>query len=113
MGVGAPAGALAHESTRPGPRHLPSPGNKIPIFQLVALFGSVRDEWMAADLASWLAPNRIYPGVADAVRAALAGGDEVYIVTTKQVGRGGVRPWPLVHVCSCGCAWHGRVASYA
>lgn len=52
--------------------------------KLVKLFGSVRDEWIAADLAGWLAPNRIYPGVAEAVRAALAGGDEVYVVTTKQ-----------------------------
>jgi phosphoglycolate phosphatase-like HAD superfamily hydrolase len=52
--------------------------------QLVDLFGGVRDEWMAADLASWLAPNAIYPGVADAVRASLARGDDVHVVTTKQ-----------------------------
>ncbi|KIZ05430.1 hypothetical protein MNEG_2528 [Monoraphidium neglectum] len=52
--------------------------------ELVTLFGRVRDDWIASDLAGWLAPNRIYPGVADAVRAALAGGDEVYVVTTKQ-----------------------------
>ncbi|GBF95946.1 hypothetical protein Rsub_08069 [Raphidocelis subcapitata] len=52
--------------------------------ELVTLFGRVRDEWIAADLPGWLAPNRIYPGVADAVKASLAGGDEVYVVTTKQ-----------------------------
>ncbi|KAI8469636.1 MAG: hypothetical protein J3K34DRAFT_454173 [Monoraphidium minutum] len=52
--------------------------------EMVHAFGRVRDDWIAADLAGWLAPNRIYPGVADAMRAALAGGDEVYIVTTKQ-----------------------------
>lgn len=52
----------------------------------MTLFGSVRDDWIATDLAGWLAPNRIYPGVAEAVKSALAGGDEVYIVTTKQVG---------------------------
>jgi hypothetical protein len=52
--------------------------------QLVALFGKVRDDWIADDLAGWLAPNRIYPGVADAVKAAIQK-DEVHIVTTKQV----------------------------
>ena len=51
--------------------------------QLVELFGSTRDEWMAADLDGWLAPNRIYPGVADVVRALMAS-SETYIVTTKQ-----------------------------
>eukprot|EP00775_Hariotina_reticulata_P011464 gene11464-11610_t len=45
--------------------------------------GSVRDDWIAEDLAGWLAPNRIYPGVADAVKAAMQK-DEVHIVTTKQ-----------------------------
>jgi hypothetical protein len=38
---------------------------------------------MAADLEGWLAPNRIYPGVADAVRSLMAS-HEVDIVTTKQ-----------------------------
>lgn len=51
--------------------------------ELVDLFGSTRDEWMAADMDGWLAPNRIYPGVADAVRALMQS-HEVYIVTTKQ-----------------------------
>jgi phosphoglycolate phosphatase-like HAD superfamily hydrolase len=53
---------------------------------LVRLFGRVRDEWIAADAAGWLAPNRIYDGVAPAVAAALASAprDEVYVVTTKQ-----------------------------
>lgn len=51
--------------------------------QLVTLFGSTRDAWMAADLEGWLAPNRIYPGVADAMRALMAA-HEVDIVTTKQ-----------------------------
>lgn len=55
----------------------------IPKSQLVDLFGSTRDEWMAADLEGWLAPNRIYPGVADAMRALMEA-HEVYIVTTKQ-----------------------------
>jgi hypothetical protein len=51
--------------------------------QLVELFGRTRDEWMAADLDGWLAPNRIYPGVADCMRALMYE-HEVYIVTTKQ-----------------------------
>lgn len=51
--------------------------------QLVELFGSTRDQWMAADLDGWLAPNRIYPGVADAMTALMTY-HEVYIVTTKQ-----------------------------
>ncbi|PRW56992.1 hypothetical protein C2E21_4196 [Chlorella sorokiniana] len=51
--------------------------------ELVDLFGSTRDEWMAADLDGWLAPNRIYPGVAQAMQALMQQ-HEVYIVTTKQ-----------------------------
>lgn len=43
---------------------------------------------MAADLEGWLAPNRIYPGVPEAMRALMQR-HEVYIVTTKQVGAGG------------------------
>lgn len=54
------------------------------LLQLVQLFGQVRDRWIAEDLAGWLAPNKIYPGVAEAVKAALQH-DDVYIVTTKQV----------------------------
>lgn len=54
---------------------------------LVELFGSTRDAWMAADLDGWLAPNRIYPGVAEAVRALMAA-HEVFIVTTKQARPG-------------------------
>jgi len=50
--------------------------------KLVQLFGKVRDDWIAADLAGWLAPNRIYEGVAAPVAAALAQ-EELYIVTTK------------------------------
>mmetsp|Transcript_24172 Transcript_24172/g.52804 ORF Transcript_24172/g.52804 Transcript_24172/m.52804 type:complete len:294 (+) Transcript_24172:56-937(+) len=51
--------------------------------ELVDLFGSVRDAWIASDLSGWLAPNRIYAGVAGPVAAAMSK-DEVYIVTTKQ-----------------------------
>lgn len=67
------------------------------LLQLVELFGSTRDEWMAADMEGWLAPNRIYPGVAKAVRALMER-DETYIVTTKQVGESGLRGgWRASH----------------
>ncbi len=52
--------------------------------QLVERFGAARDEWIKEDLNSWLAPNRIYDGVADALRS-LKAREDVYIVTTKQV----------------------------
>lgn len=46
---------------------------------------STRDAWMQDDLAGWLAPNRLYPGVADALRGAMGDpGADVSIVTTKQ-----------------------------
>ena len=51
--------------------------------QLVERFGAARDEWIRDDLAGWLAPNRIYDGIADALRS-LKQRDDVYIVTTKQ-----------------------------
>jgi len=51
--------------------------------KMVELFGSVRDDWIAQDLAGWLAPNRIYDGVVAPVKDAMTH-DEVYIVTTKQ-----------------------------
>lgn len=53
--------------------------------QLVSLFGLVRDEWIKQDLSGWLAPNKIYEGVADPMKKAM-GHHEVYVVTTKQVG---------------------------
>ncbi|GMH34394.1 hypothetical protein BSKO_02228 [Bryopsis sp. KO-2023] len=53
--------------------------------ELVELFGSTRDKWMAEDLTSWLAPNRIYQGLPDALKSAMEDEQkEVYIVTTKQ-----------------------------
>lgn len=54
------------------------------VFQLVELFGATRDAWIEEDLQGWLAPNRIYPGVPDVLRALL-NSQETYIVTTKQV----------------------------
>jgi hypothetical protein len=83
----SPAGAAAHttpiDNSRPPACPMAPCLPRLP--QLVHLFGGARDEWMAADMEGWLAPNRIYPGVADAVRALMQQ-HEVYIVTTKQVG---------------------------
>lgn len=53
--------------------------------ELVRLFGGVRDAWIAADTAGWLARHRFYPGVAEAATAALKRApDSVVILTTKQ-----------------------------
>ncbi|KAK8466324.1 hypothetical protein PHAVU_008G061500 [Phaseolus vulgaris] len=48
---------------------------------LIDLFGKVRDEWLERDFTGWIGANRLYPGVADALRFASS---KVYIVTTKQ-----------------------------
>ena len=50
----------------------------------MALFGSVRDAWIADDLHGWLDANGIYAGLPDDLAAAQKQA-ELYIVTTKQV----------------------------
>ena len=60
--------------------------------QLVERFGNARDTWIAADLGSWLAPNRIYSGLADELRS-LKQREDVYIVTTKQVTPTSLNPF--------------------
>jgi hypothetical protein len=55
------------------------------VLQLVTLFGKVRDDWIQNDVSGWLAPNRIFEGVATPIQKAM-NEHEVYIVTTKQVG---------------------------
>ena len=52
--------------------------------QLVELFGSTRDAWMADNLDDWLAANKIYQGVPAIVQHLRSQGP-FYIVTTKQV----------------------------
>ena len=53
--------------------------------EMVSGYGAIRDDWMAADLDGWLAPNLIYPGVAEAcIAAEESNACDVYIVTTKQ-----------------------------
>jgi len=43
----------------------------------------VRDEWIAAARAGWLARHRFYPGVIDRRRALAGGPTRVVIITTK------------------------------
>ena len=55
--------------------------------ELVALFGEMRDEMIVEDEEAWVKANRLYDGVADALKAAFAddhGAVDVWIVTTKQ-----------------------------
>jgi len=49
--------------------------------ELIEFFGTVRDQWMAEDLAGWLAPNTMYPGLVDALNTSDV---DMYIITTKQ-----------------------------
>lgn len=51
---------------------------------LITLFGAVRDEWIRTDLPTWLDRHSFYPGVIDALRAALHQKKLLYILTTKQ-----------------------------
>lgn len=53
--------------------------------EMVSGYGTIRDDWMAADLEGWLAPNLIFPGVAEAcIAAEESDACDVFIVTTKQ-----------------------------
>ena len=60
--------------------------------ELVQLFGTTRDDMIKDDQEAWVGANRLYDGVADALRAALktpiaADGStetDIWIVTTKQ-----------------------------
>jgi hypothetical protein len=48
---------------------------------LVDAFGSVRDEWIAEDSDTWVAANKFFPGVVDALNFSAT---DLYILTTKQ-----------------------------
>ena len=43
-----------------------------------------RDRWMSADLESWLAEHRFYPGIIDRLKATLASPTQVVIISTKE-----------------------------
>ncbi|HIK41341.1 HAD family hydrolase [Thermoleptolyngbya sp. M55_K2018_002] len=51
---------------------------------LSAAVDGSRDEWIAADLDTWLAQHRFYPGVVERVAQALQSGLDVYIISTKE-----------------------------
>jgi phosphoglycolate phosphatase-like HAD superfamily hydrolase len=51
---------------------------------LSAAVDSSRDEWIAADLDTWLAQHRFYPGVVEWLAQTLQSGVDVYIISTKE-----------------------------
>ena len=52
--------------------------------QLAARFDAVRDRAIAKSLDGWLADQGLYPGMADRLRAVLASGIALYVITTKE-----------------------------
>ena len=52
--------------------------------QLAARFDAVRDRTIARSMDDWLADQGLYPGMAQRLRAILAGGMAVYVITTKE-----------------------------
>ena len=72
------------------------------MLQLVDLFGTTRDEWIARDLDGWLKASKIYEGLAEIVRH-LRQQHATYMVTTKQVNaplHGGIAR-RLMRSCLC------------
>ncbi len=59
--------------------------NNLTVEELKQLMGQTRDEWIQRDLPEWVSFHSFYPGVLDALKAALAKGDKrILIITTKQ-----------------------------
>lgn len=58
----------------------------VSVDDLKQLFGATRDQWIAADLADWIAMNPLYPGVAEKLieLSRNAHHQPWFIVTTKQ-----------------------------
>jgi phosphoglycolate phosphatase-like HAD superfamily hydrolase len=52
--------------------------------EIGAKLDTLRDEWIAKDLNSWLSLHRFYPGVIKKIKATLASNIILYIVTTKE-----------------------------
>ena len=52
--------------------------------ELIRLFGEARDRWIAADPEGWLARHEFYPGIPDALNAAIRRECPLFILTTKQ-----------------------------
>lgn len=51
--------------------------------ELKKLFGEIRDEWIAADQAEWIAMNPLFSGIAEKLRR-LSRQHTWYVITTKQ-----------------------------
>ncbi len=49
---------------------------------LKAVFGEVRDRWIADDFAGWIANNPLYPGIAEFLQQIPSA--QLFIITTKQ-----------------------------
>lgn len=47
-------------------------------------YGEIRDDWIGSKPDNWLAASPPFPGVPDLLNAMIAGGAEVFIITTKQ-----------------------------
>jgi len=57
----------------------------LPQQKAIETLGAARDAWIESDPEGWLSANSFYPGVIEAVRAAVADGSaDVHILTTKQ-----------------------------
>lgn len=55
----------------------------IGVDELKKLFGDTRDRWIAQDLASWIAMNPLFPGIAEKLQK-LGKTETWYVITTKQ-----------------------------
>ncbi|MDD2760695.1 MAG: HAD family hydrolase [Methylomonas sp.] len=55
----------------------------IGVDELKQLFGDTRDQWIASDLASWIAMNPLFPGIAEKLQH-LSKTHLWYVITTKQ-----------------------------
>lgn len=56
---------------------------QVGVEQLKKRFGETRDHWIANDLASWIAMNPLFPGIAEKLQQ-LGRTETWYVVTTKQ-----------------------------
>ena len=51
---------------------------------LTARFDAARDAWIRKDLASWLACQHLYPGIANRLKALLQSDVQLFVLTTKE-----------------------------
>ena len=63
--------------------------------QLVDLFGAARDDWMQADMAGWLAPNRLFQARPLRVRRGAGALSAEAEGEASRVRRAAARGWRL------------------